>query len=1069
MSLRILKASAGSGKTFSLTESYVRICLDESTPLDFSNILAITFTNKASGEMKDRIVALLHQLAHDPGSYPGIEGLEKDLKTDRGRISEKSSFLLHKILREFDHFNITTIDSFFTRLYGSLALDLFSEVPREITLDTDLALDEAADALIRNAKEDEDLKDALMDLLEENIKEGKGIHLKNSLRALGNELFRDDYLQLRETGGYVYPEKDFHTALNQQLDLIQLTFEDYQEKIARLIAQAGMQHSDFTRSFTSSILNRKDPQDLLGLAGFSRIIDPEQWFSKAKKDEMEIQVAPVREELLMTGQGFYDFCNDILEKFANYRAVLNNYGSYRILRYLDEALKAYFEENRLISLPAINLKIHQNVKGEDAMVVFEKIGQRLHSVMIDEFQDTARIQWNNLEPFVRNNLAEGYPNLVVGDVKQAIYRFRNGNWEIMELEVPEFQKQWHPEGKSHIENLPYNWRSRPEIIEFNNDLFSELAPAVSGSLEQYLEELIQKYSWDQKEGEVFSDVRALAQAPSTVYGDMRQKVSDANQDKTGYVETEFRYYEYQTDDEVIEEERMKWLYDTILELEGEGFRGADIGILARGKKDLGILADYLSKWSEEHPAFRFSSEDSLKLGLSDGVQLLIAALKVKADLDKEINQLVFKDYYLKLRGERWEKVFTSGEDREEGEESFFDFHHEIEQLYLFFESVIDRTELTRFQGQYPYILSFLEEVKKFELKHGPDVQRFLHEWEQKIQFLRIRMADDEAKIRLFTIHKSKGLEFEVVLLPFARWNFEIRSHETILWESHPEDELLKYAGPLPVRYSSLLLDSSFYKAYISEYYKQVMDNMNLLYVALTRPRQRLYIWLHDKAPKKGSKERAAGEKPLTDTLDLFRAGLENLMPDRKMILGRKIPRAAAGKEDGKDDKVSLRSYPLRRRPLKLRLKPSFDGSGDEAIEEGLLVHRILENVEFSDSVPAAVLKAIQDGEIPEKDRLKWVEKLTAMLQYEPVRPYFEGGWKVYNEKSIMIPGGGEYRPDRIQENGREYVVIDYKTGQKRKEHVKQITTYRKIIAGMVDLPVRSFIFYPHLPEWVEVQ
>src|SRR5699024_1494424 len=234
---------------------------------------------------------------------------------------------------------------------------------------------------------------------------------------------------------------------------------------------------------------------------------------KAKQDEMEIRVASIREELQALGEEFFDYCTDILERYANYNVVQTNYGSYRILRHLDEALNTYFEENRLISLPAINLKIHHNIKGGDSMVVFEKIGQRLHSVMIDEFQDTARIQWNNLEPFVRNNLAEGHPNLVFGDVKQVTYRIRIGNWEIMELEVPEFQKQWHPEGKSEIENLPYNWRSRPEIIEFNNNLFTKLASSVSESLEHYLEELIQKYDWKEED---FSEVRVLAGAPSTV-------------------------------------------------------------------------------------------------------------------------------------------------------------------------------------------------------------------------------------------------------------------------------------------------------------------------------------------------------------------------------------------------------------------------------------------------------------------------------------------------------------------------------------------------------------------------
>src|SRR5699024_9781622 len=253
------------------------------------------------------------------------------------------------------------------------------------------------------------------------------------------------------------------------------------------------------------------------------------------------------------------------------------------------------------------------------------------------------------------------------------------------------------------------------------------------------------------------------------------------------------------------------------------------------------------------------------------------------------------------------------------------------------------------------LLSFLEEVKKFELKFGPDVLKFINEWDQRIQFLRIRMVDDEEKIRLYTIHKSKGLEFEVVIIPFARWDFEIRSHETILWESHSEDELLKFGGPLPVRYVHLLLDSSFSEAYIAEYYKQVMDNMNLLYVALTRPKQRLYLWLHDVVPKKEKKNKDFGEKPLTDTLDLFRMGLDDLMMDQKIVFGRKVPRVFTDKDSHKEDVILLNSYPLRRRPLELRLKPSFDGSGDEAIEEGLLMHRLLENIEFSDGISVAVL------------------------------------------------------------------------------------------------------------------
>lgn len=1065
MSLQILKASAGSGKTFSLTESFVRICLDQSTSLDFSNILAITFTNKASAEMKDRIIALLHMLSRHPEEYPGIENLESSLRMDRVLIQRKSAEILYRILREFDHFNITTIDSFFTRLYGSMALDLFGETPKDITFEILMALNEAADMLIEKAKENEDVQEALIDLLDESIEQGGGINLKYKLTSMGGQLFRDDYLQLRETEHYVYPERDLHLGLTQKIELIDLSFAEYQQKISDLIAEAGMDGKDFSNKFVNSILNRKDPASLLELKSFTRLSNPDSWFSKAKKDEMEVRVAPIRERLMEVGEEFYSFCLREREDYCNYQAVLKNYGAYRILRYLDEALDHYFEENRLITLPFINLKIHQNVKGEDSMVVFEKIGQRLHSVMIDEFQDTAGIQWRNLEPFVRNSMAQGYPNLVVGDVKQAIYRFRDGNWEIMEIDVPNLQKQLHPDGKSGVETLPYNWRSRPEIIEFNNRLFSKLASSVSGCLEDYLDTLIMEYQWEKKEDHGFSDLKMLARAPETVYQDMEQLVSAANKDKKGYVEVAYRYYENKTEKEEIEEDRMQWLYETILELYHEGFRGSDIGILFRNSKEMSRIADYLARWAEDHPAFRFSSEDSLKLGLSDGVQLLISALKIKAHINRDINVFVFRDYFLKLRNRPWEEVFSGGEEKTIEEE--LDSQKGIEQLYLFFEEVINKVDLGQSSGQYPYLLSFMEEVRKFELLNGPDITKFLDEWESRIQYQQIRMSDDEEKIRLYTIHKSKGLEFEVVLIPVPIWPFEVRSHETIFWVSHPEDPLLRLAGPLPVRNEKSLLTSSFYKAYVSEYYRQVMDNMNLLYVATTRPRQRLYMWIHEVEPS--SKYSKKGVKPFRDTLELFKLGLDGLQVNQNLIYGEKIPKKETDRSGEKDDGLILKNYPLRKKPLKLRLKPSFDGSEDEAIEEGLLIHRLLENVEFLDSIPGAILQSVQEGDIAESERSAWEHRLTEMLCFAPARSYFEQGWKVYNEKSIMIAGGGEYRPDRIQENGQEYVVIDYKTGQKRKEHESQIRNYREIISGMVDLPVRSFIFYPLLPEWKEVK
>lgn len=1069
MSLLILKASAGSGKTYSLTEAFVRTCLNKENHLDFSNTMAITFTNKATAEMKDRIIGLLYLLSKNPEKYSGIGCLETDLEMSREKIKEESRNLLYRILTGFDMFSVTTIDSFFTRLYGSMALDLFGEAPRDITLDTDLALYHAAETLTENAAENAALQKTLLDLLEENIKNGKGLGLNYSLTKLGRELFNDQYLILRKNKNNPLPERDFHTALTQSLEVIDAGFDSYKDRLRALLASVNMTGEDFYMKFINSILNRDNVSDLLELKSFTRLPNPGEWFTKGKAAEMEVRVAPVAKELQILGEEFYDFCRENHRRYSDYSVVLDNYASYRILRYLDEALSEYFETERIIPLSEVNMKISKHLSDHDAMIVYERIGQYVHSVMIDEFQDTSLIQWNNLKPLIGNNLAQGYPNLVVGDVKQAIYRFRNGNWEIMELEVPEFQKLYQSNGSIGIKELDTNWRSRPEIINFNNNLFDQMTSSLKSSLSGYLQDLGSEYDWPMSTDPDFANIRALAEAPETIYRKQSQKVSSAQAGKTGYVEAVYRVFGADINDVEIEEERFVWLKKTILDLQGDGYQGGDIGILARGKKELGMLAEKFSAWADENEVFRFSSEDSLKLSLSTGLQLLIAALRLKIGQNPEINKMVFRNYLLKLDKKAGPAGWSGTEIPEAREDEIPESEGSISQLYLFFESVIHKLRLSDYPGEYPFILTFLEEVKKFEEKNGADTALFLDYWDRKIQHQNIKMSDDASKIRLFTIHKSKGLEFEVVILPFARWDLEISNAGNILWEAVETDELLKFGGPLPVRYSSSLLHSSFYKVMISEYFRNVVDNLNLLYVALTRPKDRLYLWLHEKS-KKSSRKKTVEDKPVTDTLDFFRAGMKVSLEAEDQVIteGEKTAKARGEIPEKEDLNFHLEKLSFRSRPLPLQLKPRFDGMENESVGRGLIIHRMLENVKTRQDISLAVKKSVQEGDISEKESKFWTAELERILNFEPARLFFDPGWKIYNEKSIMIPTGGEYRPDRIQENEHEFIVIDYKTGEPMPAHKTQIENYRKLIASIVRRPVRSFIYYISVPDWVEV-
>lgn len=1071
MSLRILKASAGSGKTYSLTETYIRFCLDPKYGLDFTHILAITFTNKASAEMKDRIIGLLYTLSRSPSDYPGISNLKDDLQLSLEEIQIRSGLILNRILKEFNQFSITTIDSFFTRLYGSMTLDLFGDVPGEVTTDVEKALEYAADQLIAECQEDKALKEILLDILDENIRKGLGVGLKRSLTRLGMELFNDEFLRLRTKSNYIEPIKDLHQAISHKVDLFELEFENYRNELKHLLKSGGLDHKDFFRGFTKSILDKESMDDLIKLKSFERIADQDKWFTTKEQDLMMVKVSPIADELLELGKRFFDYVKQHAQQYSTYTIVLRNYGAFRVLRFLYQSMQDYLKTHRLNLLSEINFKINQHLTMEDSMVIYEKIGQRIRAVMIDEFQDTSQIQWDNLVPLIQNNMAEGFPNLVVGDVKQAIYRFRNGRWEIMEIQVPEFKKPWLAPGENLFDHLEYNWRSYPEIVHFNNNFFTGVAANVSFRLRDY----ISGYTMDSQSGitpDQINELVKLANAAELVYKNASQRVPEKNLDKNGFVDLTCHFYPRKPDKSELERLRFSWLKEKLIDLFEDGFEGENIGILARGKKELGILARYLTLWSEEDRRFQYTSEDSLILDLSDGVQLLIAALRWKVNIDPDLNRMVYLNYLTKLNlsssGEtNWKYSLPPSESGIQQNAELGKIQDSgIDRLTTFFESTVEATGLASVSGQWPYLLCFLEEVKKFEMQHGSDIPLFLQEWNDKIRKVQIQLSDDRGKMRLFTIHKSKGLEFEVVLLPFADWDFEISQSETILWVENQDDEILKMAGPLPINYSSRLLGTFFDYAFFGEYLRNVMDNLNLLYVAMTRPIQRMHIYLQ--APETPSGQKSEDfPKPLRNTRELFLIKYPELK-NGPVHLGMKIQKEGSSDIEKDISSIKLKTYPIRKKPLPLQLKPSFDGSEIESIGRGLIIHEILEHVRTFRDIPTAVSRAVLAGLIRSHDQPEWIEILRQITEYEPVREFFSGEWAVHNEQSIMVPGGGEYRPDRVQENGQRYVVLDYKTGEPSARHEVQIKNYKSIITSMVSLPVQVYLYYPFIPKLVEV-
>ncbi len=1027
--LVIYRSSAGSGKTYTLTREYLYFALKDGDRRAYRRILAVTFTNKAMQEMKDRIISKLAAFAGGNTTDGMAVELIERLGWKEERFVTASASLLSAILHNYSHFSITTIDAFFQQIIRSFARELHISGGYRLELEQDLVYRQVIQELMNEADEDLYVRKWLEGFSFSKLDDARAWEVETELLSFIKQLDSESFREIeKEVRGY---EDSLYKDLRDRCQAVMKRFENDLEnkarKIISLIERCGLDRRDFSRAAAANFFYnavskdyRSDPKKeptITFIAG----IEKGAWFKKNPSGELVPRIAELEaSEFQQMAEDLYAYWNAGLRDYRTAQAVYRNIYVFALAVSLLKKLADFKKDNDILFISDATRLIRDLVRNTDAPFIYEKVGSFYDHFLIDEFQDTSRFQWDSFKPLVENSLAQGKSNLIVGDVKQSIYRWRGGDLSLLQSEVERDFGHFRPQGK----NLDRNFRSRPNIISFNNTLFA----SIFNVLEQ---------SYNEKVG---SPDISVKDELTNVFADVRQEFAGQSLVPSGYVECRAFKGTQSFKDGVYDA-----LMDVIHQLQDRQVPLRDTAILVRDNKDGRNIAEYLMNYRNEHPdsSYRYDvvSNETLHLSASAAIRAIISTLKYIENPQDKVARKALLYYRSQLLGESAEDLFMHDD-----EAVFSGLLSEILglkklPLYSVVERLIAMLGLDNISWEFPYLQTFQDQVLAFMKRERGDIEGFLQFWEDKLNSESIRVADDLDAIRILTIHKSKGLEFHSVIMPFVNWEWS--KSDGLNW--FKLDNVTEMPTALvPVRFSGMLDKTHFSGEYEREVYRNYLDNLNLLYVAFTRARHDLWFFL----------ERSGkGLNKISDVLyELFHQESFTLAdyfdgPAGIFSFGEKNFRYLEAGHDSTGT-VSLEKYNTCDWQRSLKLKPVPGRSRNEnqriSISTGLLAHDILSKVKYLEDLEDALKEARFSMGINDIDFEGLRAKLGAAFENSEVKGWFEPGWHVRNEQGIFSQGE-EYRPDRVIYRTGETLVIDYKTGSPKQADLNQMQQYLQLV------------------------
>lgn len=1060
----VYRSSAGSGKTRTLAKAYLKLALQYRADY-FKHILAVTFTNKASQEMKDRILEYLYDFAQGRSEQLAAE-LQEELKMDAQTFRQHSQETQTTLLHQYDSFGISTIDAFFQKVIRSFTREAGLTGDYRLEVDQDAVLEDVIDNLIDELGSNKELTEWVVEFAKENLENERAWDVRFSLIDFAKEIFREEFKAIEDELLQKTTAPGFFKHLIGELRRKRSEFIGFikqkSNKALGLIHAENLTSADFKYAGGPCHFFRKASKissvkncDVKGKRPEKEFQVPENWPDKATPAASSI--------ITLAHTRLIPLMNDILEYAANHQkaalsaeAVLNNFYAFGLLADISRKLKEYKDENNLMLLADAPKFLNGIIRDSDTPFVYEKVGSFYRNYLIDEFQDTSGLQWQNFQPLIVNSLDQGYPSLVVGDVKQAIYRWRGGDLSLLQDKIVDLI------GKERvdIQELVDNYRSAEEIVNFNNAVFK----SASALLEE-------------------QGVAISAKAYSAVEQKVKKSV-------TGFVSVQFLEEQkpaHQEDARAAPAESWKdlalaGLPVTIENLQRSGAALKDIAILVRkndeGQKIAASLLQYKNSANAKPDcAYDVISNESLRIDGAASVNLLLGALRYLLNTDDSIAraQLGYEFSRLQEPGRELSEVFTvSNQTVFENNlpPGFAKEKQALKKLPLIelTETLIHLFNLGTIQGELVYLQAFQDLVLEFSNRERNDLAAFLEWWETNKHKKSIQVSGEVNAIQILTIHKSKGLQFKYVIIPFCCWSLDHEQWQAPnLWvtSSHPPFD---GAGYLPVKYSKNLEDTFFAPFYEEERMKVFLDNLNLLYVALTRAEVGLFV----SAPSidtRGTKGTIAGL--LFDALQADER-LRSQWNDEKMEWrSGTLQDVEAGKKDD-HDALQLQEYlsSAWREKLVIRQSGSSWFQNEHAREKashGVYMHSVLSRIRYASEADDILTQLVHEGLITAAERPALQRQVGALLMHPKIAHWFSPSWKVKTEVPILLPSGEENRIDRLLIKDQKAVVVDYKTGTRKKSDEKQVLQYMEVLRQMNFINIEGFLLYLQENEIVKVE
>jgi ATP-dependent helicase/nuclease subunit A len=1032
----------------------------------FRHILAVTFTNKATQEMKDRVLAYLAAFTGtDKERWPDAEQLagelKIELKLDDATFRENSSELLTQILHQYDQFSISTIDAFFQRVIRAFTRESGLLGDYRLEVDQDAVLNEVVDNLIDELKENHELTTWVVRYAQESLESDKTWDIRKRLVEFSREIFRDEFKVIEEEVYRHTSEQKFFPKLQSELTRIKNEFITKVSTQARTIQEImrtrGWTVEHFKGGKTSGIKGYLDSfahlSSLKGLVIKDKMKTEYTWAKNwpgKKYPMMGKEIEDVAEkEFVPRVRAINETFDKEFSRATTAELVLQHLYVFGLMTDIARKLREYKAENNVMLLADAPKFLNKIIGESDTPFVYEKVGSFYRNYLIDEFQDTSGFQWKNFMPLVVNSLDQGDASVVVGDVKQAIYRWRGGDLGLL-------QKELEPNigpGRVDTRELTSNFRSSKEIVDFNNLVFEAAAKVAGFKIDSSL--------------------------PSEVYHDVRQKSPVTDQ---GGVRVDFLADE---DEESWKDLSFRKLTRDLEYLQLSGISAGEIAILVRTNYEGQEIAAHLLKYKNSSEAnknvsYEVVSNESLRIDGASSVNLLLGALRHLVNPDDPIAraQLCYEYARLDESDRLASEIFSeSGKFFFESQvpEAFTKNKLSLKKLPLFelTETLIGLFGLGKVKGELAYLQAFQDLVLDFYTRERNDIAAFLEWWEEnkKNDKTSIKLSGEVDAVNIMTIHKAKGLQFPYVLIPFCSWKTDHEGFSMpLLWVTSPE---APYAdiGPLPVKYSSALGESLFASAYEEERSKVFLDNLNVLYVALTRAERGIIITAP--APK-SSGHAVSVASWLFDSIqqspDLLSAWNEsagqlqigNLVAGRKKAVAARVP-------------LQLDSYDTGRWRDQLVIRQAgnifFNGMTPdtrERISYGIYLHALLSRIRTTGDTADVLNRLVLEGLMTSDDRGPIEAQLNDIFSNPVISNWFDGSWEVRTEVPILLPGGDTQRIDRLMLKDQQAVVVDFKTGEPSKADHQQVTGYIDILKQMGFTAVEGYLLYTRDKEVVQV-